>query len=55
MKYPKILKKAKKSDKDRTCFYCKYWVFSDKCPNKDIRRTDGICSYFKWCATMKTV
>ena len=54
MRYLKILKKGKKSDKDRKCYWCKYYV-SDKCPNKDIRSIDNICSSFKWCATMKTI
>ena len=54
MRVKVITKKSKKKKEEKRCYFCKY-SDSDKCPNKDIRRSDAICENFKWCAMMKSI
>ena len=54
MRFAKIKKKSKKSDKDRRCYWCKLYG-TNKCPNKELAKTDSVCENFKWCSTLKSI
>ena len=54
MRFAKIKKKSKKSDKDRRCYWCKLYG-TNKCLNKELAKTDSVCENFKWCSTLKSI